>query len=120
MRTLDDDDPLAIKARELGATKPSATFNKTTKNGENAGAGPGFRMTAKGLMWSDPSDSERAVVMCLAVDRSQAAIVHRYIGAYFESIPALRKLVIGDPKGTISLTNGVDIEVATETVRISV
>src|SRR5262249_27312914 len=36
---------------------------------------------------------ERAVVMCLAVDRHQAAIVFNYIRAYFEEVPALKKMV---------------------------
>jgi len=54
---------------------------------------------------------ERAVVMCLAVDRSQAGIVFRYIQAYFDAIPALASLVISSTRSSISLRNGVDIEV---------
>jgi phage terminase large subunit-like protein len=53
---------------------------------------------------------ERAVVMCLAVDRSQARIVHGYIRAYFEQIPELAALVKNTTRNSISLINGVDIQ----------
>jgi hypothetical protein len=53
---------------------------------------------------------ERAVVVCLAVDRSQARIVHGYISAYFREIRALAALVMSSTRNSISLSNGVDIE----------
>jgi hypothetical protein len=53
---------------------------------------------------------ERAVCMCLAVDKAQARIVHGYVKAYFECIPALKALVTGESRNSLSLSNGVDIE----------
>ena len=60
---------------------------------------------------------ERAICMCLAVDRSQASIVFNYIASYFDTIPALRKLVTERRATSISLSNGVDIEVHTSSFR---
>ena len=56
---------------------------------------------------------ETVVVMCLACDRAQAGIVFGYIRAYFETIPALRSLVINWGSDFIELRNGVVIEVHT-------
>jgi hypothetical protein len=61
---------------------------------------------------------EKAVVLCLAVDRQQARIVFGYIRAFFEEIPALRGLVggkIGDDQ--IKLRTGAQIKVATNSFR---
>ena len=60
---------------------------------------------------------ERAVVMCLAVDRDQAQIVFRYIAAYFQEIPALAKLVKNIGSESIELSNKVVIEVHTNSYR---
>ena len=60
---------------------------------------------------------EHAVVMVIAVERTQAGICHRYIRGYFEKVPALAALVktIGDD--SIELRNGVVIEVHTNNYR---
>jgi hypothetical protein len=60
---------------------------------------------------------EKAVVMCIAVDRTQARIVHGYIRAYFEQIPALAALVKSIDSESIELRNGVVIEVHTNSYR---
>ncbi len=60
---------------------------------------------------------ETVVVMCLACDRAQAGIVFGYIRAYFETIPALRSLVINWGSDSIELRNGVVIEVHTNNFR---
>jgi hypothetical protein len=61
---------------------------------------------------------ERAVVLCLAVDRVQAGIVFGYIRSYFEEIPLLAGMFSSMPKdGIIELTNGIDIIVATNSFR---
>ena len=60
---------------------------------------------------------ERAVVMCLAVDREQAKIAFGYIAALFREIPALAKLVTRVDSETIELSNRVDIEVHTNNFR---
>jgi hypothetical protein len=60
---------------------------------------------------------ERAVILCLAVDRIQARIVFSYIRGYFEQVPLLRPLVRSVTDSTIELRNGVDIVVATNNFR---
>jgi hypothetical protein len=60
---------------------------------------------------------ERAVVMCLAVDREQAKIVHRYIAGYFHALPLLQPLVVRALDDGLELANGVDIVVATNSYR---
>ncbi len=60
---------------------------------------------------------ERAVVMCLAVDRSQARIVFQYIKALFEAIPALKQMVVSMDSESIGLCNHVVIEVHTNSYR---
>jgi len=60
---------------------------------------------------------ERAVVMCLACDRHQAAIVFNYIKAYFEEVPALKKMVSAITAESVELTNRVVIEVHTNSFR---
>lgn len=60
---------------------------------------------------------EKATVMCLAVDKHQAGIVHGYIRAYFESIPALKQMVVDVSNDGIELCNGVIIEVHTNSYR---
>lgn len=56
---------------------------------------------------------ERAVVMCLACDRDQARIVHRYIAGYFHENKLLAPLVAREDTETIELHNRVDIVIAT-------
>ncbi|HEX4113638.1 MAG TPA: terminase large subunit [Stellaceae bacterium] len=60
---------------------------------------------------------EAAVVMCIAVDRHQARIVMNYIKAYFEIIPPLAALVAAMDDESVTLTNGVVIEVHSNNFR---
>ena len=60
---------------------------------------------------------ERAVVMCLAVDRSQATIVLNYIRSYFHDISYLAATVERETKDGFELSNGVDVVVATNSYR---
>ena len=55
--------------------------------------------------------------MALACDRHQASIVFNYIAAFFDMIPALKKLVIDRRQASIELTNGVTVEVHTNSFR---
>ena len=56
-------------------------------------------------------------VLCLAVDKSQAAIAFRYIRGYFEAIPALAAMVCNIGASTIELSNHVVIEVSVASFR---
>jgi hypothetical protein len=60
---------------------------------------------------------ERATVACLAVDREQSRIVHRYIAGYFQTVPLLQPLVARETDDGIELTNDVEIVVATNSFR---
>ena len=60
---------------------------------------------------------EKAVVMCLAVDRHQARIVFDYIRGYFEQVPALAAMVVSIGSESIDLKSGVVIEVLANNFR---
>jgi hypothetical protein len=61
---------------------------------------------------------ERAVILCLAVDRVQAGIAFAYIRGYFEDTPLLAGLVERITADTIDLNNGAQIVVATNSYRV--
>ena len=54
---------------------------------------------------------ERGVVLCIAPDTRQASIALEYSAAVFEQSPILRSLIVARTTDTLSLSNGVDIEV---------
>jgi hypothetical protein len=54
---------------------------------------------------------ERAVALLLAQNQKQAAISLNYIGGIIDASPMLRAMVASRTADTISLTNGVDLEV---------
>jgi hypothetical protein len=60
---------------------------------------------------------EVATILCLAVDREQAAIVLNYIKAYFEQVPALAALVKSIDRDGVTLRNRVAIVVGTNSYR---
>ena len=61
---------------------------------------------------------ERALVMCLAVDRDQAKIVLNYTRSYFTDIPLLQGMIEKETAYGFELNNSVDIAVATNSYRI--
>ena len=63
------------------------------------------------------SPGERGVLMVLAADRKQARVIFRYCEALLDSSPVLAPLVTGCTKETLSLSNGVDIEIHTASYR---
>jgi hypothetical protein len=60
---------------------------------------------------------EKAHVLCLAVDREQAAIQFNYICAYFSEVPVLKALVKTIGTDSIELRNRVVIQVTTNSFR---
>lgn len=62
---------------------------------------------------------ELATIACIASDRDQARIVHRYIKAMFAEHPDLASRVIGDTANTLSLDNDAEIIVSTNNFRSS-
>jgi hypothetical protein len=60
---------------------------------------------------------ERAVVMCLAVDRDQAKVVLNYTRSYFADIDLLKGMIQRETDTGFELTNSVDIAVSTNSYR---
>jgi terminase large subunit-like protein len=60
---------------------------------------------------------ETLVAMLLASDKKQAAILLRYVSAFFDRVPMLTQMVESRTAEAISLTNGVTVLVATSDYR---
>jgi hypothetical protein len=60
---------------------------------------------------------EKATVMCLACDREQAGIAFSYIRGLFKQVPALRRMIVRITGNAIELSNGVVVEVHTNSYR---
>jgi hypothetical protein len=60
---------------------------------------------------------ERVSIVCLAVDRAQAAVAHRYIAGWFDKLPPLRGMVVRSDAETLELANGVEIITAANSFR---
>jgi hypothetical protein len=60
---------------------------------------------------------ERAVVMCVAVDRDQARVILNYIRAYFTDIPLLASMLTRETAIGFELNNGIDIAIVTNNFR---
>jgi len=60
---------------------------------------------------------ERGVLLCIAPDQRQAAIVLGYAVAAFEQSPILKQLVANHNADTLELTNGISIEVRSASFR---
>jgi hypothetical protein len=54
---------------------------------------------------------ERLKVLFLAKDQKQAGICYGYVGGVFDTVPLFREMVINRTQDTISLNNGIDLEV---------
>ena len=60
---------------------------------------------------------ERGVLLCLAQNRQQAKVVFGYVTGIFEAVPLLAGLVENQTAESLSLTNGVEIEVRSASFR---
>jgi hypothetical protein len=60
---------------------------------------------------------ERGVLLCIAPDQRQAAIVLDYATAAFEQSPILKQLIANRTSDTLELTSGVNIEVRAASFR---
>jgi hypothetical protein len=60
---------------------------------------------------------EVATVMCLCVTRKQARTVLRYVKGFLSSVPALEGMIVASTRESITLSNGVVIEVHTSSFR---
>lgn len=60
---------------------------------------------------------ERALVMCLAVDRDQSKIVLNYTKAFFADIDLLKGMVQRETATGFELNNGVDVAISTNSFR---
>jgi hypothetical protein len=60
---------------------------------------------------------ERGILLCVAPDQRQASIVLGYAEAAFEQSPILKQLIASRTSDTLTLTNGVNIEVRAASFR---
>jgi hypothetical protein len=60
---------------------------------------------------------ERLLVLCLAENQKQASVVFGFITGVFDAVPAFGELVIRKTNDTLSLSNGIDIEVRAASFR---
>ena len=60
---------------------------------------------------------ERALIMCLAVDRNQAKIVKNYAEGYFAEIPMLQGMITRRTDDGFELNNGTEIAIGTNSFR---
>jgi hypothetical protein len=60
---------------------------------------------------------ERGVLLCIAPDQRQAAIVLEYAAAAFEQSPILKQLIASKTTDTLELTNGINVEVRSASFR---
>jgi len=60
---------------------------------------------------------ERGVLLCVAPDQRQAAIDLSYAAAAFEQSPIMRQLIANRTTDTLTLTNGISIEVRAASFR---
>ena len=60
---------------------------------------------------------ERALVMCLAVDRDQAKVILNFIRAYFVEVPMLAGMLTRETAIGFELNNSVDIQIVTNNFR---
>lgn len=63
------------------------------------------------------SHGEKGILLCIAPDQRQAAIVLDYTAAAFEQSPILRQLIANRTADTLELTNGISIEVRAASFR---
>ncbi len=63
------------------------------------------------------SPGEVPVVAIIAADKTQAQILLKYIRGFFHASPVLRSMLVSDLKETITLKNGVEIQVLTADFR---
>ena len=62
---------------------------------------------------------ERAVVLVLAADRSQAQVIFRYVRGFLAATPMLARLVEAERAESIDLVNRVTLQVGTSVLRAS-
>ena len=60
---------------------------------------------------------ERGLLLCVAPDLKQAAIVHGYVGGILADSEVLRPLLDSSTRTTLRLTNGIDIETRSASFR---
>lgn len=109
-REVAERDPPAKRVRELWAIAGR-------RSGKDSIASAIATVAATGDYRAHLRPGERATVMCLACDREQARIVHRYIIGSFQSQPLLEKLMERETDDGLELSTGVEIIIATNSFR---
>ena len=104
-RTVADRDPPRRRVRELWVIAGR-------RSGKDSIAAAVATVAGMGDYGAHLRPGERATIMCLASDRSQAKIVHRYIKANFTETQLLAPLVARETEEVIELTNRAEVIVS--------
>jgi hypothetical protein len=99
---------LVARGSRIGQRPESARARKS----------PTIRLKRSGFDYrSVLSPGEAAAIMCLAVDKAQAAIISRYTAAYFQKVALLRGLVKRETSDGLELSTGAELSVLASNFR---
>lgn len=110
-RTVADRDPPTERVRELWIVAGRRAGKDSIASAIGAHAAALF--TDSGQL----RPGERALVMCLAVDKEQAKVVLNYVRSYFADIPLLQAMVERETAQGFELNNLVDVAISTNSFR---
>jgi len=109
-RSVADRDPPTKRVRELWVVAGR-------RSGKDSIAAAIATVAGMGDYSAHLRPGERASIMCLASDRGQAKIVHRYILGNFTTVPLLKPMIDRSTEETIDLANRVEVIVSTNSYR---
>jgi hypothetical protein len=97
--------------REAGQRSDELIVVKGRRSGGSSASGKLLVPYLSGLC-EHPSlvKGEKGVLLCIAPDQAQSAILLDYAAAAFEQSPILKQMVVGRTQDTLTLSNGVSIE----------
>ena len=122
---LSDDDLIVFRRHTERQTQPTTPFNEASLIiGRRGGKSLILALVASYLACFRTYDQhlargELATVAVIAADRRQARIIFRFIAGLLDSVPMLRAMVEDRTSETITLSNRVQIEIATASFRIT-
>lgn len=113
-------DELAVYAHHTGRAAPPTTRPSEVYVAAGRRSGKSFMAALIAVFLACFRDvrsylapGERAMVLCIANDRDQAAIILRYIRAFLTEVPMLAAMIERETADSIDLTNRVTLSVAT-------
>lgn len=105
------------REREPGQRVDEAAFVVGRRGGKDRAASVLASYIASCCNHPNLAPGERGVVLLIGADQRQATVTLGYIVSAFERSPVLRKLIAGQTADSLSLNNGIDIEVRAASFR---